>query len=448
VSKIAIGLQQSQAAQAADQSKMMNRVVVASVFGTALETYDLYLYGTAAALIFGTLFFPSSEPTISLILSLATFAVSFIARPFGSIVFGHYGDLIGRKKMLYITILGMGLSTAAIGLLPPYQQVGILAPVALSFLRFVQGFAFAGEYSGAVLMLVEHAPPEKRGFYAGLNNVGPVFGFIASSGLFLAIASMMSNEAFLDWGWRIPFLVSLLLVVVGLYVRTRVPESPVFEAATRKRSAGKSAGAWPLVRLLKNHPKELVLASGAHICHFATFYLFTVFTLSYGTNTLGVSRTSVISITMIAVAMFLFAIPYAARKSDKYGRRRTLIFGFLAIAVTIFPFWALFNTANYFLMLAGSCALMIAVSFVYGVLPSYAAELFDTDVRFSGSALAYNVGGILGAAISPIVATMLLAHFGSIYPVGAYIAFLAIISMTCVVLSPETKEKDLHAKAA
>jgi metabolite-proton symporter len=421
----------------------MKRVTFASVFGTALETYDLYLYGTSAALVFAPLFFPNSDPGVSLILSLTTFAISFIARPVGSIVLGHFGDRIGRKKLLFLTLLMMGLSTAAIGALPTYGTAGIWAVILLCALRFIQGFAFAGEYAGAVLMLVEHAPSDKRGFYAGLNNTGPVFGFILSSGLFLAVSSYLSEEAFLGWGWRIPFLVSLVLVLIGLYVRARVPESPVFEASTRKPKDVKAVSHLPLVHLLRHYPKQVLLAGGSNICHFATFYLFTVFSLSYGTGQLGLSRVTVLSVAMIAVATHLFAIPYAAARSDRIGRRKALIQGLLAIGVSIFPFWVLFNTGEFIPMLIGSCLLMIAYSFVYGVLPSFNAEVFPTDVRFTGSAIAYNIGGIMGGSVAPIFAAMLIAHYGSVYPVAAYIVFLALVSLTCVMLSPETKGHSL-----
>lgn len=425
---------------------VMRKVAFASVFGTALEAYDLYLFGTAAALIFGGLFFPATDPGVSLILSLTTFAISFIARPVGSIVLGHFGDRIGRKKLLYMTLVTMGLSTAAVGLLPTYQTAGILAPLLLSLLRFIQGFAYAGEYTGAVVMLLEHAPAKRRGFYAGLNNTGPVYGFILSSGLFLGLSYWMDDAAFMSWGWRIAFLASLILLVVGVYVRTRVPESPIFEK--NKASANRAEQEkLPILKLFKNHPKVLALAAGANTCHFATFYLFTVFSLSYGTKVLNLQRAEVLLISMLAVATHLFAIPYAAARSDRIGRRKALVQGFLLITLVVYPFWLLFNIASFVPMLLGSCLLMIAYSAVYGVIPSFTAELFPTSVRFSGSAIAYNIGGILGGGTAPLLAATLFNKFGSVYPTAILIAGLAIFSMTCVLLLPETKEHDIGSKS-
>lgn len=426
-----------------DEAKTMRKVVFASVFGTALETYDLYLYGTAAALIFAPLFFPAHDAAVARLLSLATFAISFISRPVGSVVLGHFGDRIGRKKLLFLTLFFMGLSTVLIGVLPTYTTAGITAPLMLCVLRFVQGFAFAGEFSGAVLMLMEHAPPQKRAFYAGLNNIGPVFGLILSSGLLLFVNSTLSPEDFLSWGWRIPFLASALLLAVGLYVRKQVPESPVFEAAAKRRALSKEPTRMPLTQLFTKYRKELLLASGANICHFATFYLFTVFALSYGRKELGLSNTVVLSVVMLAVCTHLVAIPYAAARSDRVGRKKALITGFLTIAATIFPFWAMFNTGNFFLMLIGSSALMIGYAFVYGPITTFTGEAFGPSARFTGSAIAYNIGGILGGGSAPIVAALLLGKFHSPYPIGVYIVILAFISIICVALSKETNKSDL-----
>ncbi|MDH6298069.1 MHS family MFS transporter (plasmid) [Agrobacterium salinitolerans] len=422
---------------------VMRRVTFASIFGTALEAYDLYLFGTAAALIFAPLFFPAADPSVSILLSLTTFAISFVARPVGSIVLGHYGDRIGRKKLLFLTLVAMGLSTAAIGFLPTYASAGFVAPLLLCIFRFIQGFAYAGEYSGAVIMLLEHAPKEKRGFYAGLNNIGPVFGFIMSSGFFLGMSALMDDGDFLAWGWRIPFLASLLLLAVGIYVRARVPESPVFEKA--KADGFKQTGKrLPISALFKEHTKVLLLACGANTCHFATFYIFTVFSLSYATKTLGLPRAEILFISMLAVATHLIAIPYAAARSDRIGRKKALIQGFLFIAVSIYPFWYLFNTASFFPMLLGSSLLMVAYSAVYGVIPSFTSELFPAEVRFSGSAIAYNIGGILGGGFAPLIAATLVAHFGSVYPTALLIAGLAMMSLVSVVFLPNTNARDLH----
>ena len=421
----------------------MRRVVAASVFGTAMETYDLYLYGTAAALIFGTLFFPAEDPVAATLLSLSTFAVSFVARPLGAIVFGHFGDQIGRKRMLFLTLLLMGLSTFLIGLLPDFATIGVAAPIILTVLRFTQGFGFGGEYSGAVLMLAEHAPASKRGFYAGLNNVGPVLGFISSTLVFLLVLSLMSDDAFLVWGWRIPFLVSILLVAIGLYVRFKVTESPVFiEAQERAKASGTQTRA-PLLAVLTKYPKEIILASGANIGQFATFYLAATFALSYGTTVLGLERNVVLSAVMIGVATNAITIPLASAWSDRVGRRPVLIIGSVAMIVWAFPFFALFNTAQYGLIVLAFVGLMMAYSLVYGPIAAFTSELFGTSVRYTGSALSYNIGGILGAAFAPLIATLLYATFDSSMPISIYLAGTAAVSLVCILLARETKDESL-----
>lgn len=421
----------------------MRRIVFARVFGTALETYDLYLYGTAAALIFGPLFFPAHDPAVSSLLALATFAISFVARPVGSLVLGHFGDRLGRKRMLFFTLLLMGLSTTGIGALPAYAAIGLWAPLLLCLLRFLQGFAFAGEYTGSVLMLMEHAPPERRGFYAGINNVGPVFGFLLSGGGFLLVANSMSEAAFVAWGWRIPFLASFVLVLIGLYVRMSVPESPVFETVVERGAIVHEPKKLPFLQVFAKYPKELLLAAGVNISPFATFYIFSVFSLSYAKKTLGLSNGVVLSIAMLAMCTHLIAIPYAAARSDRVGRKNALITGLILTVLFIFPFWALLNTGVYPLMLLGSCLLMVAYAFTFAPLPSYSGELFGADVRFTGSAIAYNAGGIIGGGFAPIVASLLLDKFHSPYPIAAYIGALALISIGCVILSEETQKRSL-----
>jgi metabolite-proton symporter len=420
----------------------MRKVVAASVFGTAMETYDLYLYGTAAALIFGTLFFPSEDAAAANLLSLSTFAVSFIARPVGAIVFGHFGDRIGRKKMLFLTLIIMGLSTALIGVLPTFASVGVAAPALLTVLRFLQGFGYGGEYSGAVLMLAEHAPADKRGFYAGLNNVGPVIGFIASTVVFIGVSTSMTEAQFLDWGWRIPFLVSLLLVVIGIYVRSKVAESPVFKAS---QAAGnnQTKNRTPLLKVITKYPKELVLAAGANIAQFATFYLAVTWSLTYGTSALGMERNELLLAVMIAVSTNAISIPVASALSDRVGRKTVLIIGTVAIAVWAFPFFALFNTANWGLIVLAFIGLMVSYSFVYGPIASFTSELFGTSVRFTGSALAYNLGGILGAAFAPLIATSLFAAYASSTPIALYIIGVSAVSLVCIVLARETSKIDM-----
>ncbi|MEH6349631.1 MFS transporter [Pseudomonas sp. 3JA] len=422
-----------------EKKKSMKNVVAGSLFGTALETYDLYLYGTAAALIFAPLFFPGTDEAVSRLASLASFAISFVARPLGSLVLGHFGDRIGRKKLLYLTLIIMGLSTVGIGLLPTYASVGIWAPIMLCVLRFIQGFAFAGEYSGAVLMLLEHAPRRKRGFYAAINNIGPVFGFIASAGLLLIVSSLLSVEDFYKWGWRIPFIASLALLVVGVFVRSKVAESPVFEKTAEKRAVAKGPDLSPAMRLFTKYPKQLLLVAGANICHFSTFYLFTVFALSYGQKELGLSNAFVLAVAMVAICTHLVIVPFAGAMADRLGRRTMMLIGFAVTALAAFPFWHLFSTGQFLPMVLGSCLFMAGYGLVYGAVPSFTGEAFGPSARFTGFAMATNVGGIIGGGTAPIVGAYLLSHYGSPYAISVYTVVLAAISALCVYLSAETR---------
>ena len=426
-----------------EKDKSMRNVVAGSLFGTALETYDLYLYGTAAALIFAPLFFPEADATVSLLASLASFAISFVARPLGSLVIGHFGDRIGRKKLLYMTLIVMGLSTVAIGLLPTYASAGIWAPILLCLLRFIQGFAFAGEYSGAVLMLLEHAPRRKRGFYTAINNIGPVFGFFGSAGLLLIVSSAMSTEDFYAWGWRIPFVASLALLLVGVFVRSKVKESPVFVEAAAKRARDAKKGPSPAMMLFTQYPKQLFLVAGANICHFSIFYLFTVFSMSYAQRDLGLSNSVVLSVVMLSICTHLIAVPLAGALSDRIGRRRMMLIGFAVTALSAFPFWYLYSSGSFLSMLVGASALMIGYGLFYGAVASFTGEAFGTSVRFTGFAMATNVGGILGGGTAPIIGAFLLSHFGTPYAIAWYMLFLALVSAACTWFSKETRDKDI-----
>jgi MFS family permease len=307
----------------------------------------------------------------------------------------------------------------------------------------VQGFAFAGEYSGAVLMLLEHAPAKKRGLYAGINNIGPVFGFVLSSGLLLTMNSLLSPAEFYSWGWRVPFVASLLLLAIGLYVRSRVAESPVFESAAKSRTRSTLPDKAPVARLFSQYPRELLLVSGAVICHFATFYLFTVFSLSYGQKELGLSNTLVLIVVMLAICTHMVAVPYSAALSDRIGRKPAMLIGLTIIALSAFPFWYLFSSGNFPLMVLGSCMLMVGYGMVYGPAPSFTGEAFGPSARFTGFAVATNIGGIIGGGTAPIVGTYLLQKFHSPYPIAVYIIATAVISAICVALSKETRSSDI-----
>jgi metabolite-proton symporter len=422
----------------------MRKIVAASLIGTALETYDLYLYGTAAALIFAPFFFPNADPTAGLLLSLSTFAISFIARPIGAIVFGHFGDRVGRKNMLMISLMLMGLATFAIGLLPTYSAIGVTAPLLLVFLRFVQGFGFGGEYSGAVLIIAEHAPPAKRGFYAGLNNIGPVFGFILSTGIFLFMTNVLDEESFTAWGWRVPFLLSIVLVGVGLYLRLRISESPIFAESAKAGVTSKV----PLFSVVKHYPKELLLATGAMILMFAVFYTFSVYTLSYGTSVVGYERSQVLVSVIVAIAISAVSIPGFSALADRVGRRRISLIGTALTILWVFPMFWLIDSGNVILLALALIVLMVLYGMLYGPIAAYLGELFGTSVRFTGMGIAYNVGGILGAALTPIIATLLVSAAGGSWAFCLYLIALGMVSLVCLLRLPETTNVDLTADRA
>jgi metabolite-proton symporter len=418
----------------------MRRVVAAGFMGTTMETYDLYLYGTASALVFSEVFFPNFDPVVGLLLSLSTFAVSFIARPLGALVFGHFGDRLGRKNMLYITLLMMGISTALIGILPTYDVIGVLAPAILVVLRFMQGFGFGGEYAGAVLMIAEHSPTRRRGFYAGLNNVGPAAGYVLSTLAVLVLSAALPEEQFITWGWRIPFLASAVLVVIGLFLRRRVAESPLFDESANREAQREQI---PLVTLFRTNWKELVLASGAMALPFTVFYLFSVYTLAYITENLTVDRTLLLFIFIVAMIGNAVTLPWFAGLSDRLGRRLTFVTGLILTGAWQFPFWLLVDTGNPWLITVALCVQMIFYGAAYGPMAAFAGELFNPKVRYTGMAFAYNIAGIIGAAPAPIIATFLLSAFGGVWAIALYAIGVALVSIICTLLLPETRHRDL-----
>ncbi|ALJ22093.1 MFS transporter [Microbacterium sp. No. 7] len=418
----------------------IRHVVAASLTGTALETYDLYLYGTASALIFAPLFFPAADPTASLLLSLSSFAVSFVARPVGAIVFGHYGDRIGRRTILMISLVIMGLATFAIGLLPTYSAIGALAPALLVLLRFLQGFGFGGEYSAAVLIIAEHAPPAKRGFYAGINNIGPSIGFVLSTSVFLLCLLVFSPEDFLAWGWRIPFLLSIVLVGVGLYLRLRIEESPVFADTVR---AGERRRV-PFFALFRHYPRQVLLGTGALISMSALFYFFSVYSLSYGTTVIGHDRGTMLIILMAVIAVSGALIPVFARLSDRFGRRVLSIGGVGLATLWMYPMMWLIDTGSLGGLTVALLVLMIFFSMFYGPMAAFLGELFGTSVRSTGVGIVFNFSAILGAAITPLVLTALVAAAGASWPVPLYLTAIGVLSLCCILALRETKDVDLR----
>lgn len=414
---------------------------MASFIGTTIEWYDFYLYGTAAALVFPALFFPTFDPLYGTLAAFASYAAGFIARPLGSMFFGHYGDKIGRKKMLTLSLILMGLATFLMGFLPTYQSVGILAPVLISLLRIIQGFAVGCEWGSAVVMSVEHAPRGKRGLYGSFPQMGVPAGLLLSTLAFSLTTNSMTNEAFTQWGWRIPFLCSAALVIFGLYVRLRVSESPVFLEAVAKNQQEEK----PVLTVLREQKKPLFLTIGMKLLQNAVFYIYSVFVLSYIVSTLGMDRSVGLNAVMISSVVGFATMPLWSYLSDKIGRKPVYLFGVIASTLFVFPFFWLMNTGSVFLITIGIIlGLNVLHDAVYGPQAVYYSELFGTKVRLSGASIGYQIGAILAGGFSPMIATALLAKFdGASWPISLYLVALGIISIICTLFARETYRDSL-----
>jgi len=405
------------------------RVLFASLIGTTIEFFDFYIYATAAVLVFPHLFFPSGDPASATLQSLATFALAFFARPIGSALFGHFGDRVGRKATLVAALLTMGGSTVLIGLLPTYASIGVLAPALLALCRFGQGLGLGGEWGGAVLLATENAPPGKRAWYGMFPQLGAPIGFLCSTGVFLLLTECLDEAQFLAWGWRIPFLASALLVLVGLYVRLRLTETPAFQRAIENEERVRL----PMATVLAQHPLALVLGTFAATATFVLFYLMTVFALSWGTSALGYARETFLVLQMGGVLFFAATIPLSALVADRRGRRAVLIGATVAIGLYGLSFAPLFgagSTVGTFAFLALGLALM---GLTYGPLGTALAELFPTAVRYTGASLTFNLAGIVGASLAPYAATWLAGRYG-IASVGYYLSAAAAVSLLALLL--------------
>ncbi len=412
------------------------QVLFASLIGTTIEFFDFYIYGTAAVLVFPTLFFPRADPATATLASLATFGIAFLARPIGSALFGHFGDRIGRKTTLVAALLTMGVSTVAIGALPTYASIGIAAPLLLALCRFGQGLGLGGEWGGAVLLAIENAPPGKRAWYGMFPQLGAPLGFFLSTTIFLALSDWLGNEEFLRYGWRIPFLMSAVLVLVGLYVRLTISETPVFMKSLERSERVKL----PMLVVVRDHFGTLVAGTLVCLATFVIFYLMTVFTLGWGTTALGFSRDQFLRIQLIGVACFAITIPISAILAER-GRRRTLIGATIAIGLFGLGLGPLFQagTTGAVLTLAIGLGLM---GMTYGPLGTVLSELFPTPVRYTGSSLTFNLAGIFGASLAPYVATWLANNYGLQY-VGYYLTAAALLSLAGLLATRETKDHDL-----
>jgi metabolite-proton symporter len=434
---------------ASEQS--MRRVALTSLGGTSIEWYDFFIYGTAAALIFPTLFFPAGMPPyVNVIAAYATFAVGFIARPVGGMLFGHFGDRLGRKAALVTAMVMMGVATTLIGLLPGYEQMGPLAPILLIVLRFIQGLAVGGQWGGAMLLVTESAPSEKRGFYGAFAQSGAPVGLVLANVAFLLVSASVSDEAFLDWGWRIPFLASILLIGLSLYVQLTLEDTPAFkELAAATEPEQKTQSRSPVLKALQTYPKEIALAAGAFLGVQVTFYILVAFIISYGTDPAGLamSRSDMLIAVLLSTICQVPALFFFASWSDRHGRHGIYKLGAIVTGLWAFVMFPLIDTGSLPLIIFALAGGQIAMAMMYGPQAAMLAELFSTEVRYSGASLGYQFGAIVGGGFAPIIATTLLVTFGSSVWVSAYIALACVLTYISLVLLKEKQVTDLDKVA-
>ena len=415
-----------------------SRIVFASFIGTAIEFYDFYVYATAAALVIGPVFFPHGSATAQALSAFVTFGIAFIARPIGSFLFGHFGDRIGRKSTLVASLLVMGISTTLIGLVPGYDSIGTLAPVLLCVLRFGQGIGLGGEWGGAALLATENAPAGKRAWFGMFPQLGPSVGFLASNGLFFGLAIALSDEQFRSWGWRVPFLVSAVLVALGLYVRLKIAETPAFQAAIDRQERVKV----PIAELLSRHWWPTLLGALAMVVCYTLFYISTVFSLSYGVSTLHFSRPSFLGLLCVAVVFMGLATPLSALASDRFGRKPVLIAGIVAAILSGFAMAPLLGSGQTPLVALFLIIELFLMGVTFAPMGALLPELFPTNVRYTGAGVSYNLGGILGASIAPYIAQVLAAQ-GGLSWVGMYVSTAAAVSLIGVLCMRETRDASL-----
>ncbi len=432
----------------------MRRVALTALAGTSIEWFDFFLYGTAAALVFPTVFFAADMPPLmSLIASFSTFAVGFLARPIGGMVFGHFGDRVGRKKALVIALLMMGVATTLIGCLPTYAMVGWLAPLLLIVLRFVQGLAVGGQWGGAMLLVTENAPPARRGFYGAFAQAGAPVGLILANLAFLLVTANVSQEAFMSWGWRVPFVLSVLLIGLSLYVQLRLEDTEAFRELKRAQADSHDEPAAavrvyrsPVLEVLRTHPREIALGAGAFLAVQVTFYILIAFVVAYGTNPagLGLPRTTLLTAVLISSFVQIPVLFISAAVSDIYGRRGIYMAGAVLLGFWGFVLFPLIDTGSFLLITLALSGGQILVGLMYGPQAALLTELFSTHVRYSGASLGYQLGAILGGAMAPIIATTILVTTGSTWGISVYIAIACGITLVSVLLLAETHQRDLH----
>ena len=431
------------------QTKSIRKVALTSLAGTSIEWYDFFLYGTAAAIIFPKAFFPADMPAmIALIASFSTFAVGFLARPLGGIVFGHFGDRVGRKKTLVTALMIMGISTTLIGFLPTYDTIGYIAPLILVLLRFAQGLAIGGQWGGAMLLVTESAPPDKRGWYGAYAQAGAPIGVILANLAFLGVSGSMTETAFLDWGWRIPFVASILLVCVSLYLQLNLEDTDAFKKLAASQSAESNADKptqrSPIIEVLSRHPGRIFLAAGAFLSIQVTFYILIAFIMAYGVNSPSVmlSRDTMLTAVLIGAMVMIPSLFWAAGMSDRVGRKRVYTWGAVLSGAWAFALFPLVDTGH-IIVVTGAISVGLAfVGMQYGPQAAFFTELFSTDVRYSGASLGYQIGAILGGALAPSIAVMLWTTYGVVY-VSVYMALAAIATVVCISMLSETSGKSL-----
>jgi metabolite-proton symporter len=418
------------------QRSSLTRVIASSLIGTTIEWYDFFLYGAAAALVFNKLFFPSFDPLVGTLLAFATYAVGFVARPLGGIVFGHFGDRIGRKKLLMWSLVMMGLATVLIGLLPGYESIGIWAPIGLILLRVLQGFAVGGEWGGAVLMAAEHGDAKRRGYWASWPQAGVPLGSLLSAGILALMAGLQREADFIAWGWRVPFLLSAVLVIVGWYIRNRVAESPMFESEIEMSEAPPST---PAIDVFRERPRAVLLGAGLRVGENIVYYILTVFSLTFLVDVAEHSRSLALDALLIGAAIQFVAIPLLAILSDRIGRRPVYAFGAFGSAIFVFLFFPMLASgSNGMIILAIVVGLVLHAS-MYAPQAAFITELFPTRIRYSGASIAYQLTAIFAGSLAPIIALWLYKDLHSSVPVSIYVAIACAISGVSALLAKETK---------
>jgi len=425
----------------------MRKVALTALAGTSIEWYDFFLYGAAAALIFPTAFFGEATPSTALILSLLTFAAGFIARPIGGIIFGHYGDRIGRKKTLVIALILMGVSSTLIGLLPTYAMIGVTAPILLTSLRFVQGLAIGGQWGGAMLLVTESAPPDKRGFYGAFAQAGAPMGVILANLAFIITSSLVSEESFYSWGWRIPFLASAILIGISMYIQLNLEDTKAFQELQQRKqnidTKDEQIKKSPILEAIRKYPNRIALAAGAFLSIQVTFYILIAFLLAYGVSSAEISRDDMLAAVLIASAIMVPSQFMFSSISDHYGRKGIFMAGAILTGLWAYAIFPLVDTGNFYLIVLAITIGLVFVGMMYGPQAAFFTELFSTEVRYSGATLGYQFGAILGGAFAPTIAAFLWNNYG-IFWVSVYISFASLLTLFSVMALTETYKISLN----